>query len=222
MELLFATASLFVVTIVASFIYYRRIRQAQSEYEVSKSIVKSITLGFTQQLARISEAIKGIKRDALDAKLEATEATKLSHEAIDTVREGNEFTFIFTKRMDEAEKALATMREEINKLAKMPVSAPSQTDMEAPIPLKQEAVLDQLTQTELEVLTLIEEMGEGSVPEIRKRIEKTREHTARLLKKLYERGFIDRNTSRMPYRYYVRKEIKELIQQQKENTRIAF
>ena len=97
-----------------------------------------------------------------------------------------------------------------------------QTDMEAPIPLKQEAVLDQLTQTELEVLTLIEEIGEGSVPEIRKRIEKTREHTARLLKKLYERGFIDRNTSRMPYRYYVRKEIKELIQRQRENMRIAF
>jgi DNA-binding MarR family transcriptional regulator len=222
LELLFATASLFVVTIVASFIYYRRIKQAQSEYEVSKDIVRSVTLGFTQQLAKLSGAIKGIKQDVLDAKLEATEARKTSHEAFDAVRDGKENTLSLTKRMDEADKAFAAMREEIKKLAKIQVGASLQKDMEAPIPLKQGAVLDQLTQTELEVITLIEEVGEGSVPEIRKRIEKTREHTARLLKKLYEKGFIDRNTSRMPYRYYVRKEIKELIKQQRKNMRIAF
>ena len=51
---------------------------------------------------------------------------------------------------------------------------------------------------------------------------KTRERTARLLKKLFESGFIDRNTSGMPYRYSVRKEIKELIQQQKENAQLSL
>jgi DNA-binding MarR family transcriptional regulator len=93
--------------------------------------------------------------------------------------------------------------------------------VEAPIPVEGDAVLENLTDTELEVLALIEELGEGTVPEIRERIGKTREHTARLLKKLYERGFIDRNTSGMPYRYHVRKEIRELIQQQKERMRLA-
>jgi len=78
-----------------------------------------------------------------------------------------------------------------------------------------------LTPTEIEVLMIIAEMEECSVPEIRERIRKTREHTARLLKKLYERGFIDRNTSGMPYRYRVRKEIKELIKQQKERMKLA-
>jgi DNA-binding MarR family transcriptional regulator len=68
---------------------------------------------------------------------------------------------------------------------------------------------------------MIEEMGEGSVPEIRDRIGKTREHTARLLKKLFDRGFIDRNTSGMPYRYNIRKEIRELIKEQKDKTEIS-
>ena len=37
-----------------------------------------------------------------------------------------------------------------------------------------------------------------------------------MLKRLYDSGFIDRNTSGMPYRYSVRKEIKELILQRGE------
>ncbi len=93
--------------------------------------------------------------------------------------------------------------------------------VDAPIPLEQNAILESLTETELKVLTLIEELGEGSVPAIRERINKTREHTARLLKKLFEMGFIDRNTSGMPYRYYIRKEIKELIQRKKERAKLA-
>jgi DNA-binding MarR family transcriptional regulator len=83
--------------------------------------------------------------------------------------------------------------------------------IDAPIPLQQKDVLDQLTPTEFEVLILIDELAEGSVPEIRKRIKKTREHTARVLKKLFDKGFIDRNSNSMPYRYYLRKEIMELV-----------
>lgn len=222
MELLFATVSLFAVTILGSFIYYRRIRQAQAEYEGSKDLVRSITLGFTQQFTKQLRVINGIKRDSSDAQLAATEALKVSQDAMEAVREDNERTKRLAERMDKTEKAFASMSDEMQKLVKMPRAAPLNIEVEAPIPLRQEAVLEQLTQTELEVLALIEEAGEGSVPEIRKRIEKTREHTARLLKKLFDKGFIDRNTSSMPYRYYIRKEIKELIQQQRESMRITF
>ena len=58
---------------------------------------------------------------------------------------------------------------------------------------------------------ILDELSEGTVPEIKRRINKTREHTARMLKKLYDKGFIDRNTSSIPYRYYLRKEVKEII-----------
>jgi len=85
-----------------------------------------------------------------------------------------------------------------------------------------EDILQTLTNTELEVLKMIVDFGEGTVPEIKEQIQKTREHTARLLKKLYDKGFIDRNTNSMPYRYSIRKEIRDLIQEQNEASTIGL
>ena len=92
----------------------------------------------------------------------------------------------------------------------------------APIPVEGDNILQQITGTELEVLKMIVDLGEGTVPEIKGVIGKTREHTARLLKKLYEKGYIDRNTSSMPYRYSIRKEIRELIMGQSEEPTLNF
>jgi hypothetical protein len=222
LELFFATACLFAVTVVASFIYYQRIKQAQEEYEGSKDVIRSITVGFTQQIARITRSLRNIERDASDARIIASEAMKVSQEASESAKENEEERRRLSEKIGETEKALSDMKEEMQKLSMRPVAMPARADVDAPIPLKQDAVLDQLTPTELDVLGLIEEMGEGSVPQIRERIGKTREHTARLLKKLFERGFIDRNTSGMPYRYYIRKEIRELIHQQREKMEISL
>ena len=221
MEFLFVTLSFLAITVAASFIYYKRIKQAQVEYERSKDLVRSITQGFVRQVERISKSIAGMQRDASDALHMAGEALDASRDAISTAEESRKETKKLAERIDDTDTAISSMREEIQKLAERPVAAPVQARVEAPIPVEGDAVLENLTETELEVLALIEELGEGAVPEIRERIGKTREHTARLLKKLYERGFIDRNTSGMPYRYHVRKEIRELIQQQKERMRLA-
>jgi DNA-binding MarR family transcriptional regulator len=222
LELFFATACLFAVTVVASFIYYQRIRRAQEEYEGSKDIIRGITVGFTKQIEKITRSLSNIERDASDARIIASEAMKVSQEASETAKENEEERRILAEKISETEKALSDMKEEMQKLSIRPVVVPTQLDVDAPIPLKKDAVLDQLTPTELDVLALIEEMGEGTVPQIRERVGKTREHTARLLKKLFERGFIDRNTSGMPYRYYIRKEIRELIHQKREKMEISL
>lgn len=221
MELFFATACLFTVTLAASFIYYKRIKEAQMEYESSKDVVRSLVLGFSGQVTRLSQRIKGIEEGSNVAQDAASEALKISHEAIDEARRGGEKALKIEGRLEESENAMASMKEEMKRLSARPaVTVPLKT-VDAPIPLGQDAVLDQLTETELDVLTMIEELGEGSVPEIRDRIGKTREHTARLLKKLFDNGFIDRNTSSMPYRYNIRKEIRELIKQQRERAELS-
>ncbi|MBT5641569.1 MarR family transcriptional regulator [Candidatus Bathyarchaeota archaeon] len=97
-----------------------------------------------------------------------------------------------------------------------------QTPVTAPIPVEGNNILQQITGTEMDVLKMIVDLGEGTVPEIKDVISKTREHTARLLKKLYEKGFIDRNTSSMPYRYSIRKEIRELILEQNEDLSLGL
>ena len=211
MELFFATLMLFAVTTIASFIYYKRISQAQQEYEESRDIVRGITNGFTRQISRLMAAISGFEIDASDAQRMAAQALEASRKAVEASNSGVDERKLLAQRFEGTEKTIEEIRKEIRELSKRPVPLVRAVPLDAPIPLQQRDVLDQLTPTEFDVLTLIDEMGEGSVPEIRERIQKTREHTARLLKKLFDKGFIDRNTSSMPYRYHLRKEVVELV-----------
>ena len=221
MDFLFATMSILGMTLIASFIYYRRIKQAQGEYEDAKNIVKSITYGFTSQLNRIGRNIHRIDENSHKSQQAASEALTTSSEALEISRQSLNEVKSLTDKFDETDKKIDTVSKEIDRLSKIYKTPAPQKALDAPIPIQRGDILDQLTETELDMLILIEEIGEGTVPEIRDRIKKTREHTARLLKKLYEKGFIDRNTSRMPYRYIIRKEIKDIIQQQKKKMKIS-
>ena len=59
------------------------------------------------------------------------------------------------------------------------------------------------TPTELQVLTFLANEGPKSAPEIGTVIGRSREHTARLMKKLFEEGYIRRDQTRIPFRYTV-------------------
>ncbi len=221
MEFFFATATFFTVTVVASFIYYKRIKEAHAEYESSKDLVRSITVAFSQQLKKVVDSIRAVEKDAAEAQFQASEALKTSEKTVEAMRVTSDKISELLDKMEENDKNIESIREEIQSLARSRPVATVQPSVDAAIPLRQDAVLEQLTPTELEVLMLIEEMGEAAGPTIKESINKTREHTARLLKKLYDQGFIDRNTSSMPYRYHIRKEIKELIQERKERMRLT-
>jgi DNA-binding MarR family transcriptional regulator len=67
------------------------------------------------------------------------------------------------------------------------------------------------TPTELQVLTLLAEQGPKSAPEIGRVVGRSREHTARLMKKLYEEGYIRRDQSRIPFRYAVVDRLKQTV-----------
>jgi uncharacterized membrane protein len=221
LELVFTTAALFAITLAASLIFYRRIKMAQREYEGSKDAVGTITAGFTRQVNKLEQSIQETKNDAVTAMVAAAEALKSSGETKEAVLQGLEEVKKLQDKVHSTESTVESFKKELQRLAATPrvqVQAPS---LEAPIPVQQASVFDQLTDTELEVLVKIVELGEGTVPEIRDHIKKTREHTARMLKRLYDRGFIDRNTSGMPYRYSVRKEIKELILQRGEMAKVT-
>jgi len=213
-----ATAALFALTIVASFIYYRRIKQAQGEYEGAKDIIKNITLGFSKQINGLNRAITKIDNRTEDSGRASKEALETSADALNIASESLKASKDLSTRLEEAENTVNTMKSEIQKISKSTRAVTDRMPAEGPIPLQQESVLERLTDTEVEVLSIIDELAEASVPEIRERIKKTREHTARLLKKLYETGFIDRITGGMPYKYHIRKEIKEAVQQYKRGT----
>jgi DNA-binding MarR family transcriptional regulator len=221
MEMLFTTLSLFVVMIVGSYIVYQRVVMAQAEYDDSKDAVRNISSGFTRQVKRMESELDRIEREALQAKYMASVAINSRQETGDATLKGLEKVKELSDRVENIESSIEAMRGDLQKIASQPRIV-QQTTVMAPIPLESDNILQQITGTELDVLKMIVDLGEGTVPEIKDVIGKTREHTARLLKKLYEKGYIDRNTSSMPYRYSIRKEIRELILEQNEEPTLGL
>ena len=68
-----------------------------------------------------------------------------------------------------------------------------------------------LTETELAVLEVLAKEGDKTAPEMRERVRLTREHTARLMKKLYEDGYLERDTRKMPYAYRLKEEMLKIL-----------
>ncbi len=222
MELFFTTVAFFIITVCASYIFFQKIKQAQKEYEDSKDIVGEITKGFTSQLRRLVGSINAVEKGVLEAQNIASEAL-LSSERMENSSKDLEKINQLTSRLDDMDNTIIEVKKEVSTIIQTLNRGEVKTvEIEAPIPVVEEVVLNQLTETEIEVLTILEESVEGSVPQIREKIGKTREHTARTLKKLYDKGFIDRNTSSMPYRYSIRKEIREMILQKKDNIQIEL
>jgi DNA-binding Lrp family transcriptional regulator len=53
--------------------------------------------------------------------------------------------------------------------------------------------------------------GPKTAPEIKDRLNLSREHTARLMKKLYEEGYLERDTDKIPFKYSVKKEMEKFL-----------
>ncbi|MGD0422270.1 MAG: winged helix-turn-helix domain-containing protein [Candidatus Bathyarchaeia archaeon] len=66
--------------------------------------------------------------------------------------------------------------------------------------LHEDPILDRLTETERETLQILKD-GPLHAPELGRRVNKSREHMARLMKRLYLEGYVDRETDRPPFRY---------------------
>jgi chromosome segregation ATPase len=86
------------------------------------------------------------------------------------------------------------------------------------IPIKRDKALASLTNTEVAVLEMLSSEGAKTAPEIKERVELSREHTARLMKKLYEGGYLEREIGKIPFKYSVKKEMEKFLKKEDLNT----
>ncbi len=108
---------------------------------------------------------------------------------------------------------LTGFEEQIQKLS----IAPTQQEVRGEIPLppifiKRDKAMAALTDTEIAVLEMLSKEGAKTAPEIKERVQLSREHTARLMKKLYEQGYLEREAGKIPFRYSIKKEMETLLQ----------
>jgi DNA-binding MarR family transcriptional regulator len=86
------------------------------------------------------------------------------------------------------------------------------------VPIKRDKALAALTYTEVAVLEMLSSEGSKTAPEIKERVNLSREHTARLMKKLYEEGYLEREADKIPFRYSVKKEMEKFLKKEDPNT----
>jgi len=218
--------ALLLVTMGASALYYKRVRRAQEEYEEAKNTVGDITMSFNRQFQRTGTGLRAVTHKV---ELISSENEKLVKKVEESDKRLATFANIIEgapaiqqklstqiedvkKKVDDikaTQNEIVQRIEEVEKL-KYRVKVP-EAKIDAAIPIKREKALAPLTETELTALEIIAKEGEKTAPEIREKIELTREHTARLMKKLYEDGYLERDTHKMPYTYRLKEEMQKIL-----------
>jgi septal ring factor EnvC (AmiA/AmiB activator) len=222
-EPLFIVAMMFLsLTIATILIYYRRIRQASKAYEEAKNAVGDIVISFDKQLSRHEEQIgAAVQRleaqrgrdERLSRQLDAQE-NRISSVMADVAAKAAK-----SPDIESVKATLASLEERVEGLSKAQeewtkrATVVPEAQIEAAIPLRREQALAPLTETELRVLEFIatSQSGERTAPEVKEMIKLTREHTARLMKKLYEGGYLERRSEKTPFAYRVKEEMLKIL-----------
>jgi DNA-binding MarR family transcriptional regulator len=170
------------------------------------------------------------KVEPLESQLEALSASyqKITREIDHTIAENiqNNNNIIsglsgLAEKLKDIESTQETLRsriagfeEEIHKLSVARISQPEFKNEVGlpPILIKRDKALGALTDTEIVVLEMLSKEGAKTAPEIKERVHLSREHTARLMKKLYEEGYLEREAGKIPFRYSIKKEMEALLQ----------
>ena len=231
--MLLVTSVLLFGTVSALFLYYRRIMILRQEYDRAKGIVDDIIVSVNNQFSRQKDRVLFIAQKMENALLENIKVEKKVEEyegrLTDLTKMMVDVPHIEKKvsgQLEEMGNEIAGIKEAQDKVMKKLVEIEKikerayvpEVKIEAAIPIKKDKALAHLTQTELLVLETINKEGEKTAPEIREKISLTREHTARLMKKLYKDGYMERDTHRMPYVYRLKLEMQKILKKREGST----
>jgi DNA-binding MarR family transcriptional regulator len=222
------------ITAFAATQYYKQLRKATKEYQKAKGAVEDIILSVNRQFKNEENKLEtvGYRVEASAARSEGAQKKTQELEGILKALESKVVDTLETSRatatqLGEIEKKtenFATVHEglskrivEIEEQLKQP-QLTLETQLEGVIPLKREKAMAQLTNTEVGVLEFLVAEGAKTAPEIKERVKLSREHTARLMKKLYEEGYLERETGKIPFRYSVKKEMEKLLKKTEAGT----
>jgi chromosome segregation ATPase len=218
---------LLTTTIVASFEYYRHVRKAQKEYEKARDAVEDIVLSFNRELKREADRVELVaykvegstaKADASLKKVESIEQkiapmetkvraiTEKDENVLSKIAEVNTKTQSIEAAQQTLKTKITELEAQIQKLAEGP-----EIKSEPVIPIRRDKAMAALTDTEVIVLEMLSAEGPKTAPEIKDRVRLSREHTARLMKKLYEKGYLERETGKIPFSYRIKEEMKKFL-----------
>lgn len=217
---LIVTILLLLASMGVAILYYRRIKRAHEIYDEAKNVVGDVVVSFNKQLQRQEDKLGAVTYKAEvslsrsegavnKVKAQAKQLSDLAAKVEDVSGIEKKVSAQIEDVRKKVEDAIAKQKQFMKKTADAP--AISEAKIKAVIPIKRERALAPLTETELSVLEILAAEGKKTAPEIRARIKLTREHTARLMKKLYEKGYLEREAGKMPYAYRIKEEMRRIL-----------
>ncbi|MEM1582394.1 MAG: helix-turn-helix domain-containing protein [Candidatus Bathyarchaeia archaeon] len=233
--LIIAYAILFMITSLFFFFCFKRIRSETLEYDKARRLLDDIIFSFNKDLQRQEEKILEISRSHQENATERERAIKEINDVIANIRIKLEDLIgykesitseykILKEKIDELTTRYNELLVKVNEIEKLKPreekfrETEKHERIETTTLSRESRALSSLTETELKVLEILAREGEKTAPEIRDKIKLTREHTARLLKSLYLRGYVERIDDKIPYVYRLNKEMEEILRNERLRT----
>ncbi len=194
-----ASITLF-ISVTALAFYLPKIRKIIKEQKDASEIVKGVISELRDRLGQQDQKIldQQIRLDVIELKLgQLTKVLGKEEKEVTKAREVSDTASI-----------LEEVRNLLRSLGKAEVTLPGKIQRKEEI--KKVEALEGLSPTESSVLKLLME-GVQTPKQIQQRIDKSREHTARLMKRLFELGYVTREEKKKPYVYKITEKGKALL-----------
>jgi hypothetical protein len=210
------------ITIVFAIRYCKLLTIAQNEYKKAKDIIRVVIFTFKQDQERQTKTIEklDIQVEAVDSEVECltkqlqviennfkrllVEKNSMPEIYKDTIEQSN----LMKKDIERIIENQNNLRKQINILEENVQKIGNDEKIQV---IKGEGQLfSKSTETEMIILQFLMTGGAKTAPEVEHKIGKTREHTARLMKKLWQEGYIERDTHQIPYVYRVTEKLKNM------------
>ncbi len=220
--IILSTTIFMLITIAFAIRYCNILKLAQEEYVKAKNIVGEIVLSLKKRQDKQSETIEQLAFQVETTQSSIERLTGRFHGVESQVKDLVSFVKPQNAKNEEFTVSVDAIKKEVDALAENQKRLQNQlTEFEnnAQKAMKEEKKppsaetpksFINLTGTERDILQFLTNEGAKTAPEVEKRVGKTREHTARLMKKLWQEGYIERDTHMIPYIYRVTENFKKM------------
>lgn len=197
---------LIAITTGITVLYHKRIRLVSNEYWEAKTIIESIVTTFKKRYDNLTQknTEQSIRLDQLLCRVDAlSETTQNLPAAINKLEAKVETLSRLGEDMSKDIKSLKSELQIIKQKGEEQTQVSTLTKIDSIEPQKKQEsrIHPQLTPTEEYIIRLLRTEGPKTSRQIEAKINKTREHTARLMKKLWELGYVERETHKTPFTY---------------------
>ena len=209
--------------IILTYKYYDKIINVKKEYDVAKQLVRNIVLTFRKRINNHNNKVDSLIYDVEELQSSIEKRKKQENyvqEKINNLIENMISVFsinnklvenliVINKKIDELKASDEVLFNTIESFKKE-----QRESLHKPIlnlPHDQRTSFIKLTNTEKQIIQILLSEGAKTAPNIMEEIDKTREHTSRLMKKLWQEGYIERDTNSIPFIYRPTKELEKRI-----------